>query len=67
LDEKKRGGAIEHFYITTVIIDDEGENIEPTECKALGGKPLGAGGAARSAGIDPVQPQPVLLPQLEHV
>jgi DNA-binding transcriptional ArsR family regulator len=35
VDEKKRGGATEHFYIATVITEEEGKNIGPAERKAL--------------------------------
>jgi DNA-binding transcriptional ArsR family regulator len=35
VDEKKRGGATEHFYVATTISEEESENLTPRERRML--------------------------------
>jgi DNA-binding transcriptional ArsR family regulator len=35
VEEKKRGGAVEHFYIATTILDEESENLSADQRRML--------------------------------
>jgi len=35
VEEKKRGGAVEHFYIATTILDEESENLSAGQRRML--------------------------------